>query len=111
LARSGIVPLCKENVGMVGAENIKIVPKVDNPLKCPQAQSIQHFWALVARAVYAKGWEAKNETEPCGRIKRQLKEIDITFGQTMMRDVRTQLRNIADNGPLVFMRNVWYVRQ
>jgi hypothetical protein len=76
-----------------------------------QARPFQNFWALVARAVYAKEWEAKNEAELCGRIKRKLKEIDITFGQTMMRDVRTQLRNIADNGPLVVMWNVWYVRQ
>jgi hypothetical protein len=51
---------------MVGAENIKIVPKADNPLNVPQVRSIEHFWALLARAVYAKGYEAKNETDPCG---------------------------------------------
>jgi hypothetical protein len=54
---SGIVPLCKENDGMVG------VPKADNPLNVPQVRSIEHFWALLARAVYAKGCEAKNEAE------------------------------------------------
>jgi hypothetical protein len=43
------------------------------------------FWALITRAVYAKGCEAKNETEPCGRIKRQLKKIDDSVGQTMKR--------------------------
>jgi hypothetical protein len=41
--------------------------------------------ALLARAVYAKGWEAKNEAQLCGRIKRKMKEINVV--QTMMRGV------------------------
>jgi hypothetical protein len=41
-----------------GWKNIKIVPKTDN-------RPIENVWALVARAVYARKWEAKNEAELC----------------------------------------------
>jgi hypothetical protein len=33
----------------------------------PWTQPTEHFWALLARAVYAKGWEAQNKAELCGR--------------------------------------------
>jgi hypothetical protein len=36
-------------------KNIKIVLKADNPQKGLQARPIENFWALLARAVYAKG--------------------------------------------------------
>jgi hypothetical protein len=81
-------------------KNIKIVPKADNPPNVPKARPIEHFWALLARAVYAKRWIAKNEAELCGRIKGRLKEIDINAVQTMMRGIR---RKKADNGPLAGM--------
>jgi hypothetical protein len=32
----------------------------------------------VSRAVYAKKFEAKNAAELCGRIKRKLKEINVS---------------------------------
>jgi hypothetical protein len=54
---------------------------------------------LLARTVYIKELEAKNETEHCGRIKWNLKEINVSVIQTMMRGVRTKIRKIADNGP------------
>jgi hypothetical protein len=74
-----------------------------SPPNVPQARPIEHFWALLALAVYAKGWEEKNEAELYGRIKRKLKIIDASVVQTMMRGVRTKLRKIADNGPLAVM--------
>jgi hypothetical protein len=48
------VPLCKENVGMVGAEKHQI---------SAQSCLIESFWALLDRAVYVIGWEAKDEVE------------------------------------------------
>jgi hypothetical protein len=35
-------------------KKIKIGPKADNPANVPQPRPIEHFWALLARAVYAK---------------------------------------------------------
>jgi hypothetical protein len=43
LDRSGIVSLCKENVGMVEQKNVKTVLK-SNVL---QARTIENFWALL----------------------------------------------------------------
>jgi hypothetical protein len=82
---------------------IKIVHKADSPPNVPQARPVENFWALLARAVYAKGWKAKNKAELSGRIKRKLKEIDVEVVQTMMRGVRTKLRETADNVPLLVM--------
>jgi hypothetical protein len=49
----------------------------------PHPRPIENFWAL-ARAVCAKGYEANNEAELFGRVKRKLKEIDVTVIQTIM---------------------------
>jgi hypothetical protein len=50
---------------------------------------------------YAKGWEAKNESKICGRIKRKLKEIDVTVVKTRMRGVRI---NVQYNYDVRFIR-------
>jgi O-phosphoseryl-tRNA(Cys) synthetase len=86
------------------------VPKAKNPQNGLQARPIENFWALLASAVYAKGLEAKNETELFSRIKRKLKEIDVSVIQTMMRGVRTQLRKIAYSGPLAVMCR-WFLNR
>jgi hypothetical protein len=36
-------------------KNIQIVAKTDNLPNVPQTWSIENFWALLARATYAKG--------------------------------------------------------
>jgi hypothetical protein len=69
----------------------------------PQARPIESFGVLLARAVNVKGWKAKNEAELCGRIKTEVKEIDVSVVQTKMRGVPTKLRKLADNGPLAVM--------
>jgi hypothetical protein len=73
------VPICKENVGMVGVEK----HQADNLTNVPQARLIENVWALLARAVYAKRWEEKNKAELCGTIKRKLKEIEVSVVKTM----------------------------
>jgi hypothetical protein len=50
-------------------KNIKIVSKADNPPKVHQARIIENFWALLARAVYAKEWEAKNRLNFAEELK------------------------------------------
>jgi hypothetical protein len=62
----------KKTLEWLEQKNIKIVPEADSPPNVPQARHIENFWALLARVVYAKGWEAKNEPELCGRIKMRL---------------------------------------
>lgn len=76
-------------------QNIPFVPKNDNPPNVPQARPIENFWAVLKRKVYEKGWEAQNDKQLIGRIKRKLKEIDQSVEK-----VRYTLRKIGDNGPL-----------
>jgi hypothetical protein len=82
LARSGIVPLCKENVGMVGAEKHKKAD-YDYPINVPHGPHFEIFLALLAHALYAIGWKAKNEAELFGGIKRKLTEIDVSVVQKL----------------------------
>jgi hypothetical protein len=61
------------------------MPKADNPSNVSQAHTLNFLG--FARTVYAKGWDANNEVKLCGKIKRKLKEIDVSVLQTMMRAV------------------------
>jgi hypothetical protein len=54
LVRSNIVPLCKDNVGMVDAENHQDRALADNPPHVPQARPVENFWALLAPVLYVK---------------------------------------------------------
>lgn len=81
-------------------QKIAFVPKKDNPPNVPQARPIENFWAVLKRMVYEKGWEAQNEQQLIGRIKRKLKEMDKSVIQSMMDNVKYILRKIEDNGPL-----------
>jgi peptidyl-tRNA hydrolase len=52
----------KKTLEWLEQKNTKIVAKADNPSEMclTQTQPISNVWALLARAVCARGWEAKN---------------------------------------------------
>jgi hypothetical protein len=83
------VPLCKENVGMAGADNLQMYLRPD-PLN-------------IFGLCWLVQFMSKDGKQKCGRIKRKLKEIEVSVVQTMRRGVRTKLRKIADNRPLAIM--------
>lgn len=84
-------------------QKIDFVPKNDNPPNVPQARPIERFWAILSRGVYENGWEAQNHQQLIRRIKRKLKEIDVSVVQNMILGVPKILRKIEDNGPLAAM--------
>lgn len=90
----------KNTLDWLTKQKIPFVPKKDNPPNVPQARPIENFWAVLKRMVYDNGWEAQNEQQLIGRIKRKLKEIDINTFQNLIRNIRSTLRKIEDNGPL-----------
>lgn len=90
----------KQSTDWLKAQNIPFVPKADNPPNVPQARPIENFWANLKRAIYDKGWEATSDAQLVSRIKRKLKEMDISLIQALMRNVRSKLRKIEDHGPL-----------
>lgn len=90
----------KKTLDWLTSQNIPFVPKKDNPPNIPQARPIEDFWSVLKRKVYEKGWEAQNEQQLMNRIKRKLKEVDVSVCQNMILKVRSLLRKIEDNGPL-----------
>ncbi|CAM4849386.1 unnamed protein product [Rotaria magnacalcarata] len=80
-------------------QNIKFVPKQDNPPNVPQARPIEDFWLILAGKVYEGGWEAKTELQLKRRIFQKIKKIDMNVVQHMMMSIRTKLRKIEDKGP------------
>lgn len=90
----------KNTLDWLTEQKVPFVPKKDNPPNIPQARPIENFWAALKRMVYDNGWEAQNEHQLIGRIKRKLKEIDVCTFQNLIRNVRSTLRKIEDNGPL-----------
>ncbi|CAF3544917.1 unnamed protein product [Rotaria socialis] len=80
-------------------QNIKFVPKQDNPPNVPQARPIEDFWSILAGKVYEGGWESKTELQLKRRIYQKIKEIDMNVVQHMMMSIRTKLRKIEDKGP------------
>ncbi|CAF1934902.1 unnamed protein product [Rotaria magnacalcarata] len=75
-------------------QNIKFVPKQDNPPNVPQARPIEDFWSILAGKVYEGGWEAKTELQLKRRIYQKIKEIDMNVVKHMMMSIRTKLRKI-----------------
>ena len=89
----------KATVEWLHAHNVPFVPKDANPPNVPKARPIEDFWSILATKVYKGGWEAKSEDLLARRIKKNVKEIDLSVVQTMMRKVRGKLRKIEDSGP------------
>ena len=81
-------------------QNIRFVPKGDNPPNVPQARPIEHFWALLSQKVYDSGWQATTYAALRRRIKTKLREFNLDIVQQTMSCVCHKLRAIADHGPL-----------
>ena len=58
-----------------------------------------HWREMMGSIVYKDGWEAKNDQQLRRRISWGLRKVDVTTVQAMMRNVRSTLRKIEDNGP------------
>jgi hypothetical protein len=78
-------------------ENVNFVSKDLNPPNVPQARPIEKFWGCLAQKVYEDGWEAKTERSLKLRINQKIKEFDTTFLQSLMGEVKKNLRKIADS--------------
>lgn len=93
----------KDTIDWLRAKNVPFVPKEYNPPNVPKARPIEDFWSILADRVYDKGWEAKTEAQLVRRIKKKIKEIDLTVVQNMMKGVRQKLRKMEDNGPYAIL--------
>ena len=77
---------------------MSVVPKAINPPNIPQGRPIEDFWGVLAHLVYEKNWEATTVKQLERRIRKKLKEIDITLLQSMMEKVKNNLRKMYTDG-------------
>ena len=77
---------------------MSVVPKTINPPNIPQGRPIEDFWGVLAQLVYEKNWEATTVKQLERRIRKKLKEIDITLLQSMMEKVKSNLRKMYTDG-------------
>lgn len=82
------------------SENINFVQKEMNPPNVPQARPIENFWGDLTQKVYEDGWQAQTERQLKARIKKKLKEYDLTVLQKHFKALKKNLRKIADSGVL-----------
>lgn len=87
-------------------KNVNFVSKEMNPPNVPQARPIESFWGDLAQKVYNNGWEAKSEEQLVTRIKKCLKEFDLSDLQSHMMRIKTNLRKIADFGVFSTFKNM-----
>lgn len=90
----------KKTINWLTENNIPFVPKEANPPNIPKARPIEDFWNLLCQQVYKKGWEARTTDELILKIKKSVKKIDYNVVQQMLKNVRSKLRKIEDDGPL-----------
>ena len=70
------------------------VDKKDNTTNLPEARPIEDFWALVKNKVYENNWKAKHLEQLEVKIRKCLKEMDISTIQRTMSSVKKRLDKI-----------------
>ena len=78
----------------------------DQSAKFLQARPIKNFWGCLAQKVYENGWEVKTTNQLFKRIKTKLKEIDLAYLQSIMKGVKSKLRNVADHGVFHYLKKL-----
>lgn len=79
-------------------QNIDFVPKWMNPANLPEVRPIEDFWAYLKRLVYAENYEAKNEEDLIKRIKKCLKNIDLSFVHKLAAGTWTRVDRVRREG-------------
>ena len=69
----------KEVLTYFDEASIPIVPKTINPPNIPQGRPIEDFWDVLVQLIYEHNWKAKTTKQLKRRIRKTLKEINITY--------------------------------
>ena len=91
-------PYSTEILAFLEASSVSVVPKAINPPNIPQGRPIEEFWVVLTQLVYEKNWEATTVKQVERRIRKKLKEIDITLLRSMMEKVKSNLRKMYTDG-------------
>ena len=74
------------------------VPKTMNPPNIAQGRPIEDFWGVLVQLIYEHNLEAKTTKQLERRIRKILKNIDITLSQSIIENVRKNLRKMYTEG-------------
>ena len=74
------------------------VPKTINPPNITQGRPIEDFWGVLVQLIYEHNLEVKTTKQLQHRIRKMQKKIDITLSQSMMENVRKNLRKMYTEG-------------
>ena len=88
----------KATTALLDHLDIPFVPKELNPPNVPELRPIENFWSLLKSAVYAGGWEASGEDQLRRKIRKCLKELDLTPVQRDFSTVKTRIRCYGNGG-------------
>ena len=78
--------------------SVPLVPITISPTNILQGCPIEDFWGVLVQLIYEHNWEATTTKQLERRIRKTLKEIDITLLQSMMENVRKNLRKVYTEG-------------
>ena len=88
----------KEVLTYFDEASVPIVPKTNNPPNIPQGYPIEDFWDVLVQLIYGHNWEAETTKQLERRIRETVKKINITPLQSMMENVRKNLRKMYTEG-------------
>ena len=95
----------KKVVNWMQENEIKFVPKEDNPPNVPQARPIETFWSHLSHKIYEDGWEAKSINQLIRRIHFIVRRYGDELCKQTFNDVKSIVREIGRNGPLTEKAN------
>ena len=87
-----------EFLAFLEASSVSVVPKAINSPNMPQGHPIEDFRSVLAQLVYEKNWKTTTIKHLERRLRKKLKEIDITLLQSRMEKVKNNLRKMYTDG-------------
>jgi transposase len=85
-------------VSYLNDQNIKFVPKHENPANVPEVRPIEDFWSILKGKVYENGWRAENLDLLRNKIRLCIRNMDQNLVQDLLASTSKRLDKIRRNG-------------
>ena len=78
-------------------QNVRFVPKEDNPANIPEARPIEDFWSIIKGLVYKDAWQAENLDQLRKRIVYCFNKVDLNLVQELAKGILSRIDSIRRN--------------